>query len=196
MLRSTPAIVTILTLHGLASFFPREDHPHPGTITNVHLLKRRSLGIVFASFFSVPTSPLSLLLATYNTFVLFATVNPPALSLSKTKSQLRTVGIWCVIALAILYGRVSLGFAFSRGTGWAYPRFFFNDSIHEVSRGLSPIILYTISYLAYFSEGDARFPSTNFPFLPTALLLWLPNAFQGPIFFWSFPALSVSGSNY
>jgi hypothetical protein len=58
---------------------------------------------------------------------------------------------------------------------------------------LSPIILYAISYLAYFSEGDARFPSTNFPFLSTALLLWLPNAFQGPIFFWSFPALSVSG---
>ena len=135
MLGSMLAIAIILSFHVLASFFPSNNLPRPGMITNVHLLNRPSLATVLASFFSVSTSPWSLLLTVYNTVVLFAILNWPTLRLSKIKKQLLTVGIWCTIAFAIVCGRAALGFAFGRGTGWAYPQFFFNDSIHEISQG-------------------------------------------------------------
>ena len=135
MVESTPAIAVILFFHAFASFFPSRYLPRPGAITNIDLLKRPSVAMVFASYFSVSTSPWSLLLTIFNTLVLFAVMDWPTLRLSKFKKQLPTFGIWCATAVAIVCGRAALGFAFGRGTGWAYPQFFFNDSIHEVSRG-------------------------------------------------------------
>ncbi|KAF9098471.1 hypothetical protein BGX29_007600 [Mortierella sp. GBA35] len=74
-----------------------------------------------------------------------------------------------VIVILVMGLRQLFGFLFSRALGWAYPKFFFSDSVHECNLGLAPFLFALLIVQAFLPDSDARPSSTSSPSLSSSI---------------------------
>ncbi|KAI9595834.1 hypothetical protein BDF19DRAFT_440204 [Syncephalis fuscata] len=139
---------------------------------------------------------LSSLLVTITNFILLAIFE-------KSLTQLlggtrRLIVYWLLMLVCILSLRQLLGYLFCRGTGWAFPALFFNDSVHECSYGLAPLLAASLmlqalrirdKYIIYYGRQSHQY-FTIYKLLLQLSLLFL-NYFTRNILWWSITGLII-----
>ncbi|KAI8989249.1 hypothetical protein BDB01DRAFT_781105 [Pilobolus umbonatus] len=79
----------------------------------------------------------SLFLFAWNVLILGLFEESMAHMLGDTR---RFIELLCFLFINVSALRVLMGFLFSKSTGWAFPSFFFSNSMHECNQGLSPFL--------------------------------------------------------